>query len=235
MKLLQTKEINEKVNAEKKSLIDSGVFIARKVDALREEMLTLQKERHDFIENNQQVINDSLSKLYKEEDALKREIQDLQAKREELLKPLDQEWQKVETIRNKQLAEEIKLAQLDFDILEKQVSLEKLEADTNRRNELSIDKQNQVDKLKKEAKELVERQQEIYDTAKRERQTQNEQYEEKLKAIDKVEAEQQEKSTILEAQENRLKEKESELIIREKHLASQQQSLRAAYEKLKTR
>ena len=150
-----------------------------------------------------------ISKLYKEEDALKREIQDLQAKREELLKPLDQEWQKVEAIRNKQLAEEIKLAQLDFDILEKQVSLEKLEADTNRRNELSIDKQNQVDKLKKEAKELVERQQEIYDTAKRERQTQNEQYEEKLKAIDKVEAEQQEKSTILEAQENRLKEKVS--------------------------
>ena len=50
-----------------------------------------------------------------------------------------------------------------------------------------------------------------------------------------MEAEQQEKSTILEAQENRLKEKESELIIREKHLASQQQSLRAAYEKLKTR
>ena len=44
MKLLQTKEINEKVNAEKKSLIDSGVFIARKVDALREEMLTLQKD-----------------------------------------------------------------------------------------------------------------------------------------------------------------------------------------------
>src|ERR1035437_10291040 len=92
MKLLSKKVINDRVQTERKNAIDAGTFLAKKIDALREEVLTLQKTRDEFIAGSQQVINDSLSSLQQKQDSLSKEIKELEVRRKELLKPLDDEW-----------------------------------------------------------------------------------------------------------------------------------------------
>ena len=49
MKLLPKKEIESKVNDQKKSEIDAGLFLARKIDALREQVAEAQKEHDETI------------------------------------------------------------------------------------------------------------------------------------------------------------------------------------------
>ena len=80
MKLLPKSKINEQFNEEKRQNIIAGVFLAKKIDALREEVLTLQKTRDEFIAGSQQVINDSLSGLQQKQDSLSKEIKELEAK-----------------------------------------------------------------------------------------------------------------------------------------------------------
>lgn len=84
MKLLPRSQINERVNLERKNAIDSGVFIAKKIDALREEMLTLQKERDEFISGSQKVINESLVELQQKKDSLLKEVSELEIRKSKL-------------------------------------------------------------------------------------------------------------------------------------------------------
>lgn len=95
MKLLPQKEIDSKVNDQKKEKIDAGLFLARKIDALREELLELENERDLFIAGSQKTIDEALEEGLSKKNQLEITIRDLEEKRLELLKPLDEEWTKV--------------------------------------------------------------------------------------------------------------------------------------------
>lgn len=95
MHLLPVKELNSRLQDQKKSEIDAGIFLARKVDALREEVQELQKERDLFIGGSQKALRDAIRPLEERKDVLGKEIRDLELQRLELKKPLDEEWIKV--------------------------------------------------------------------------------------------------------------------------------------------
>lgn len=92
MKLLEKKQINATVQAERKSVIDSGISLAKKVDTLRTEMLSLEKQRSDFIANSKSVITASIEGLKTEEGILKSSVQQETKKLAKLREPLDAEW-----------------------------------------------------------------------------------------------------------------------------------------------
>jgi hypothetical protein len=238
MKLLPKSKINEQVNAEKKANIDAGVFLARKIDALREEVLTLQKDRDIFISGSQQVINDSLSELFIKNDNLEKENRDLEWKRRELLKPLDDEWN---TLDKDWTSKTIFLKDLQ-DIRKRDEQLTQKEKSTKENEEKISDilartrrEASDTEKAKANTLSLKEMAQRKYEIAETERLEQSKDHEMKMKELGEKIKTYENGITIYEGKEQDLLVKEAELITREKHLASQQASLRIAYEKIKNK
>lgn len=101
MKLLEKKTINESVAKERKSVIDSGLFLAKKVDVLRQDLLDLEKQRADFIAGSRESIDKAIGDQKKELSTLEYEVK--QAKKEllKLREPLDEEWKQLENEKDK--------------------------------------------------------------------------------------------------------------------------------------
>lgn len=96
MKLLTKSQIVVSNSQIKKSQIEEGVRIAKKIDLLREELLSLQKQRLDFIEGTKNEIvkrtekeQRELEKVLKEKQKLESTILIYKDKISNLLKTLD--------------------------------------------------------------------------------------------------------------------------------------------------
>lgn len=230
MKLLPRSELNTRINAEKKATIDSGVFLAKKIDALREELLTLQKDRDIFISGSQKVINDSLRDLQQKQDSLSKEITGLEIQRKELLKPLDYKWKEVNEVQIKVLKEK--------------------EENRRDRERLNLDEE-KIAKTKKEISQLVARtrykEREIEEARtdalnckemgqrefahNREKYTQQrEELEKEISTVNQRKIEYENGVALYERKEKDLVEREQQLLTDRKHLESQQRTLRIARE-----
>ena len=110
MKLLTKADSLLQQTLSKKDIIDEGVRIAKSVDGLRQEMLSLQQQKELFIKSNQDILNSELSGLLKEKELLLAELKQIREERLRLLEPLDKEWAEV---RSKQ--EQIDVAIIDLD------------------------------------------------------------------------------------------------------------------------
>ena len=233
MKLLQKKQINERVNTERKNSIDAGVFLAKKIDALREEVLTLQKTRDEFIAGSQQVINDSLSSLQQKQDSLSKEIKELEVKRKELLKPLDDEWAKLtkeKVLVNKELNDNFILK---TELNEKEKAVKTTENEISKLAEQTRFNASETEKSKTNAFSLEEMAQRKYEMAETERVEQNEAYERKSKELQgKIET-YENGISVNELKEKDLQTREVALLSETKHLESQQRTLKVAYEEIK--
>lgn len=95
MKLLDKTAVISKQNAERKSVIDSGIELAKKVDYLRQEALRLEKERNDFINGSREAISKELDKLKEQKRVLEQEIGFATEALKKLREPLDGEWKLV--------------------------------------------------------------------------------------------------------------------------------------------
>lgn len=95
MKLLPPKELNTKIAEQKKSEIDAGLFLAKKVDALREAVADAQKEHDDQLESIRQESEIFTIENAKEKGRILKEIEQLKEERRILRIPLDAEWSKV--------------------------------------------------------------------------------------------------------------------------------------------
>lgn len=95
MNLLPPKKLNEKIQDQKGEQVKAGLFLAKKIDSVREELLTLEKERDEFIAGSKKVITEGLRNLHQEKDSIVKEINDRRLELIELRKPLDGEWKKV--------------------------------------------------------------------------------------------------------------------------------------------
>jgi hypothetical protein len=230
MKLLKKQQINDRVQTERKNAIDAGVFLARKIDALREELLTLQKTRDDFIAGSQQVINDSLSSLQQKQDSLQKEIKELEVKRKELLIPLDDEWTKVK--QNKQELDKAwdEYKVLEENLYERESQIKKTENEISTLAEQTRFNASETEKSKANALALEEIAQRKYEMAETERVEQNENYEKKSKELQgKIET-YENGISVNKMKEKDLEKREVALLSEQKHLESQQRTFLLAKE-----
>ena len=145
MRLMPPKEVNNLLNTERKNQIDSGVFIAKRIDFLREDLANITKERLDFIAGSQEAMNIALKDLHDKTDRLKKEVSDLEAQKAELQKPLDAQWEKVNALfkENTDEKEVLRLKKEELDQRETQITkdteeISKITAKVRRQDEESV-------------------------------------------------------------------------------------------------
>lgn len=116
IRLLDKKSVNVQVAIEKKKQIDSGIKLASKVDAVRETLLEeeerLAKFRSETIARTQVEIDAKI----KEKDGI---LAQIKARKEELLelrKPLDEEWEMVNSGRSELNELQVMLLQKDSEL-----------------------------------------------------------------------------------------------------------------------
>lgn len=95
MRLLDKKTANTEVADQRKKLIDEGLTLARKVDVLRETVVKEEGNLHRFRIEAVPSVQKEIDEKIKQKDSLRDEIKVLEKKREELQKPLDDEWVRV--------------------------------------------------------------------------------------------------------------------------------------------
>lgn len=165
MKLLPAKELNSKINDQKKSEIDAGLFLAKKIDRLREEVQETQAE-HDLAISKLKVDRDTFrSTNDQEKELLLKEIEKLRIVRAQLLLPLDAEWQKVEEESKNNLNRSKELDQQSLEnieknnknisfkdyLVEREKTIEEREILSRKNLDSSIEKKNQSEKILLEA------------------------------------------------------------------------------------
>ncbi len=96
MKLLEKQQINKAVQDERKLVIDSGIALAKKVDVLRQELPSLEKQRADFIATSKETIENELKDLRSDKGALLADIKEATKTLAVLREPLDAEWNQLE-------------------------------------------------------------------------------------------------------------------------------------------
>lgn len=114
MKLLSKSAVNNEVANQKKSQIDEGLFIAKKIDSLRQTLTGLEKQHRDFINGMQSELNIQIQPLIDKIANLKLEIEDLENKRRKLLAPLTKEWEEVLLKRKQIEAKELEFSQKEI-------------------------------------------------------------------------------------------------------------------------
>lgn len=150
MKLANPRTIQTNINEERRVDIDNGIKLARKVDTLRE---TIQKEEQKlelFKTSTVKIVQEEIDLKIKEKEKLEKDIISLDEKRKDLLKPLDEEWDKVN--EEKKLVESIKSIALS----EKKKSDELLFESNTRLSEVQKEEQ-RVSNLKEQAKLELEK------------------------------------------------------------------------------
>ena len=128
MKLLKKSQIIEKQNSERKSVIDSGLVLAKKVDALRQDMLSLEKQRNDFIRGSQEQLEATIGNLKNQKIGLEKEIEEQKKILTKLREPLDEEWIKLNNAK-----EDLVKLQSESDIFMKNLIAERSELENNKK------------------------------------------------------------------------------------------------------
>lgn len=95
MKLLKKSVLSQDLNNQRKMQIDEGVHIANKIDALRKSLNELEVQHQNFIQSKQIELDNQFKSLESEIKEKRLEIKTLEERRIELLKPLDEEHEKL--------------------------------------------------------------------------------------------------------------------------------------------
>lgn len=100
MKLLRPSDIQTLKNEEAKAEIDQGILLARKIDQLRDTATKEKAQLEAFRKEATETIQAELNEYNHKVQSVKSELQQLEIKRNELLKPLDEEWSKLYQIKS---------------------------------------------------------------------------------------------------------------------------------------
>ena len=163
MLLMPKKELKSAADAIRKSEIDEGHKLAKQIAGIRrtkaEEEISLEKFRRETIV----TIKAELEPLQKELEDTKKELHDAKQTRDELLIPLDAEWEEVNKARDEveREKENVKEAMLLAEGMSKAVREEKVKAERTNARLLTLEEvaQNAHDSailLEREAQELKE-------------------------------------------------------------------------------
>jgi len=233
MKLLPKKEIESKVNDQKKSEIDAGLFLARKIDALREQVAEAQKEHDETIATLNKEFQLFVTEMTSKKGKLENEIRDLKEIREVLQKPLDEAWDDFNQRNDELLLKQNKLLENEYIASQKKTELDKISEDLQKLNEEIKIEKSDADILLEKADVLFKGREEELKIAKKERLGQYNEHENKIRKLSEIEKEYITALQTLGIKKTELKEKESNLIIRERDLARRQQRLIMSAEAIK--
>lgn len=233
MKILPKKVDIDKFKAqEQKRQIDDGLALAKKVDALREAKLTEEKNLNEWRDKSVKEAHVIIDSLLEDQANLLKSNTEARLHREELLKPLNKEWEVVST-EKALIQREKELISKSKESLKEQT--EKIKREMEKVSEVVVKlkkKEIEIEKTKQNTSSLNELAQREYERARSEREVQTEAHEKALSEVRLAKEAYENGLKVYEIHEKEVKEKESELIIREKHLESQQQQLRNAKELL---
>lgn len=156
MRLLSRPEVSSQANQQRKEQVDSGIYMAGRVDKLRTTLLELESQQADFIRNNQRIIGESLAEGISRKAQMKVEILLLEVRLEELRKPLDAEWKEIEEQRSEldsMMASEVKKC---FISDEKETRLDNLISDAMKEREGAVSERKKVEEERLVSEMLLE-------------------------------------------------------------------------------
>lgn len=153
MKLLRQSDIQTLKNEEAKAEIDQGISLARKIDQLRKTAVEEQKQLEAFRTHSTETIRAELDSYNELVMSRKAEIAQLELQRQELLKPLDEEWSKLYQFQVELDNEKRELGNEKSTLKHEQ---EKLVREKAYIEKIKTDRQIELDKAK-EARLLAER------------------------------------------------------------------------------
>ena len=139
MKLLERQSLNNDLQEQRRAQAEEGIRLAKRIDALRETLSTLEKQHQDFIESSRTTYQEAIGALERRKDELEKEIVRLEERRALLREPLDnEEWESLEEAQKdhekKALSlaiQEASIAKRDSVVLEKEKKAEQRERALN--------------------------------------------------------------------------------------------------------
>lgn len=233
MRLLPKREIDQAKAKERKQEIDTGLTLAHKVDELREARVTEEENFKKWRENTFAKIQEEINGYLEVKENLRIQTEKAEAYRKELIKPLDEEWLKVNSAKA-EIQKNQALIQKSKESLKEQS--QKLKEDTAKVSDIISRVKRleaKAEKSKEEATSLKEIAQKEYEIARLERDQQAEAHEKAMTEIGQWEEQYQAGIKTNVILEKNLKEKEEEIIIREKDLVRQTEKVRTAWEEIK--
>jgi len=142
MKLLDPRTIQSNLNNQRKTDIDQGLTLARKVDVLRETLSVEEAKLTTFREVTIKEVQRQIDEKIRERDILAQEIKEAEKQRTELLKPLDEAWALVIEDRKKLEDEKTETyvlnQQLEKSLIEVNKSLSEIEIEEKRQEEAKL-------------------------------------------------------------------------------------------------
>lgn len=161
MKLLDRKTVNTLVTSQRKSQIDEGVALAKRIDALRVTLASLEAQQASFTEGMQNELRKKTQPLHEELGNLTREVLDLKEQRKALLKPLNEEWERVRererVIQGKEIYLDERLQLLSEQEAQRQIREKELVVETQR----LVREREAADENLKQAEEIRERAEQV--------------------------------------------------------------------------
>lgn len=135
MKLLDRQKLNEQVTQQKRNQIDAGLFLAKKVDALREEVQDEQKKHDDAMEAIKKEEITFTNEFLMKKDSMDRQIIEREEKLRELRLPLDAEWKRVNELVELNNKNFKTISEFSFKVEKKEEELTKKEKSLSKREE----------------------------------------------------------------------------------------------------
>src|SRR6185312_4973794 len=176
-------QLNKAKAQETKAMIDEGVAMAKRVDAVRELKLVQEANIKEWRNVTVKAVQDEINELLSKRDTLKSEINVAQERRDELRKPLDYEWIKLNDEKS-QFKEEKKALDLDRMSFKIEVeSFEKEKVKVTKAIEKAESNEKDTEKLKIEAQKLKDLAQKEYALAVNEREDQTRIYDRKVSEV----------------------------------------------------
>lgn len=95
MQLLKKSTVQVEAQQARKKVVDEGMHIAKKVDALRQTFSEVQEQHQKFLNGMEGELKERTKPLIDKIASLESEVRDLEDKRRDLLVPLDKEWKEL--------------------------------------------------------------------------------------------------------------------------------------------
>lgn len=232
MKLLQPKELNTKLQEQKRVEIDAGLFLAKKVDRLREEVADAEKEHVETVKRLEEEHSIFLNEKRIEKERVEKEISELTEERRLLRIPLHKEWSKVKEESDKNTETSVKLIEKETKLAKDIESIEKRLKDISQKEIEIRELKNQLRETLNSAKFLQKKSKLDSDKTYEIRQLTEKTAFEKYSEIQKIENLVLFREVDAENKWNNALEKEASNERETKHIESKQRQLRAAFAEL---
>lgn len=233
MKILPKKIDIDKAKAqERKKEIDQGIALAKKVDTLRE--LSLQEEQNltQWRENAVKNIQQEIDVLIEYKTKLEKETDAARTLRNQLLEPLDAEWEEV-NLEKVKINKEVNANTIRF--LELQDIDKALLVEKEKISSITIkvkNDQKEVEKLKSEAIALKDMAEIEFDIRQSEHHEQTKSHDSKMSDLQNLQDSYESSILTNKIKEKQLEEKEEELITREKDILRQQERMKIVWNEM---